>query len=48
MSGEEHQKPEAKSTAGGRGRERQSGRKAFSARAIVHGEGNRGVLHRSD
>lgn len=42
----ELEKPEAKGTAGERGRERQSGGKAFSARAIVHGEGNRGLLHR--
>lgn len=47
MTREEYEKPEAKSTAGERGRERQSGGKAFSARAVVHGEGSRGVLHRS-
>lgn len=46
MTGGELEKPEAKGTAGERGRERQSGGKAFSARAIVHGEGNRGLLHR--
>lgn len=48
MTGEEYEKPEAKSTAGERGRERQSRGKTFPARATVHGEGNRGVLHRSD
>ena len=40
----EYEKPEAKSTAEESGREKQSGEKVISTRAVVHGEGNRGVI----